>query len=72
MVDPTVDPTPREKAHALIAGGICDDWDEAVHFLVDSGEITSSEHEELLSPDEKERVYGSADLGNGQRCMPSS
>ena len=50
--------TPKEKAQALVDEGVCGDWDEAVHFLVDSGEITSTEHEALLTPKEWNRVYG--------------
>lgn len=34
------------------------DQDEAAHFLVDCGEIDSSTHADLLTPQESERVYG--------------
>jgi hypothetical protein len=32
--------------------------DEAAHMLVDAGEIDSSDHADLLTPEERERVYG--------------
>jgi len=32
--------------------------DEAAHFLVDAGEINSTQHAELLSDAERQRVYG--------------
>jgi hypothetical protein len=49
--------TPAEKQQALVEEmGLTPD--EAAHMLVDSGEIDSTEHEELLSPEEAERIYG--------------
>jgi hypothetical protein len=50
--------TPEEKQKALVEEGLCATMDEAAHFLVDAGEIDSTEHEELLSEKEAERVYG--------------
>lgn len=50
--------TAKEKVQCLIDADICGDWDEAVHFAVDCGEIDCAEHEELLSAPERERVYG--------------
>jgi hypothetical protein len=32
--------------------------DDAAHMLVDMGEIDSTEHAELLSDEERKRVYG--------------
>jgi hypothetical protein len=32
--------------------------DEAAHFLVDCGEIDSTEHATLLSAAERKRIYG--------------
>jgi hypothetical protein len=32
--------------------------DEAAHMLVDMGEIDSTEHAELLTDAERERIYG--------------
>jgi hypothetical protein len=48
----------REKMEALVEEGICKNNDEAVHMLYDMGEIDSSDHEELLSDKEAERIYG--------------
>jgi len=48
----------REKQEALVAEGICGTMDEAAHMLVDMGEIDSSEHADLLSDEERERIYG--------------
>lgn len=49
--------TPKEKQDALVKEmGLTSD--EAAHMLVDMGEISSSEHEELLSDEEAERIYG--------------
>lgn len=50
--------TPAEKQKALVDWGVCGTMDEAAHFLADMGEIDSSDHEELLSEEEAERVYG--------------
>lgn len=50
--------TAKEKQKTLVDGGVCSNMDEAAHFLVDSGEINSTEHAELLSDKERERVYG--------------
>jgi hypothetical protein len=48
----------KELQEILVAEGMCSDPDEAAHFLVDMGEIDSTQHEELLSDKERERVYG--------------
>jgi hypothetical protein len=50
--------TGKEKLQALVDSGLAGDQDEAAHMLVDMGEIDSTEHAELLSPKEQERVYG--------------
>lgn len=50
--------SPQDKVEALLNGGVCATQDEAAHFLVDCGEINSTEHEELLTEDERNRVYG--------------
>jgi hypothetical protein len=42
----------------LVMEGMAANWDEAVHMLVDMGEIDSEEHKHYLSPDESKRVYG--------------
>jgi hypothetical protein len=42
----------------LVEFGMCDSKDEAVHFLVDAGEITLTQHEALLSTNERRRIYG--------------
>ena len=47
----------RELQKELIKFGMCETMDEAAHFLVDSGEIDSSLHAELLSKAERERIY---------------
>jgi hypothetical protein len=52
------DMTPKEKQEALVNEGMCGDMDEAAHMLVDAGEIDSSDHAELLSEAERERIYG--------------
>lgn len=49
--------TPQEKHKALIEEAGMDP-DEAAHMLVDAGEINSTEHAELLSDAERERIYG--------------
>ena len=54
--------TARDKQRALVEHGVCADMDEAAHFLVDSGDIDSTEHEELLSTEEAARVYGVSSL----------
>jgi hypothetical protein len=48
----------KQAVIALMQFGMCDDADEAAHFLVDAGEIDSSQHAELLSPSEATRIYG--------------
>ena len=50
--------TPQDKAQALLDAGMVGSQDEAAHFLVDAGEIDSTEHAELLSDAERQRVYG--------------
>ena len=54
----TTDKAAKELQEILVAEGMCSDEDEAAHFLVDCGEIDSTQHEELLSDKERERVYG--------------
>jgi hypothetical protein len=49
--------TPQEKLGAIMEE-MGYDQDEAAHFLVDAGEIDSTEHADLLTPEERERVYG--------------
>jgi hypothetical protein len=49
--------TPSEKLGALMEEmGL--EQDEAAHFLVDAGEINSTEHAELLTDAERIRIYG--------------
>lgn len=49
--------TPKEMQKALMDEmGLTQD--EAAHMLVDMGEINSTEHADLLTEEEKERVYG--------------
>ena len=48
---------PRQMQEAL-AEQLGITMDEAAHMLVDMGEIDSSDHEELLSEKEAERIYG--------------
>jgi hypothetical protein len=49
--------TPEDKHKALIDEmGL--EPDEAAHMLVDMGEIDSDDHADLLSDEERERVYG--------------
>jgi hypothetical protein len=50
--------TPKQKQEQLVEHGMADDLDQAAHILYDMGEIDSSEHEELLSEKEAERIYG--------------
>ena len=50
--------TAKEKQEALVKEGVAGSMDEAAHMLVDMGEIDSTDHEELLSEKERERVYG--------------
>jgi len=45
-------------AQELIIEGLATDQDDAAHMLVDMGEIDSSQHAELLSDKERERIYG--------------
>lgn len=47
----------RVQAQALVDEG-GETWDDAVHALVDAGEIDETTHCTLLSPDERMRVYG--------------
>jgi len=42
----------------LVIEGLAEDQDAAAHMLVDMGEIDSSQHAELLSDKERERIYG--------------
>ena len=49
--------TARDKQLALMNEmGL--DQDEAAHMLVDMGEIDSTEHADLLTDKERQRVYG--------------
>lgn len=48
----------RETQEILVAEGMCKTLDEAAHMLVDMGEIDSTQHAELLSDKEAERIYG--------------
>jgi hypothetical protein len=48
----------KETQEILVAEGMCTTKDEAAHMLVDMGEIDSTQHAELLSDEERERVYG--------------
>jgi hypothetical protein len=50
--------TAQEKQRALVDEGMCATMDEAAHMLADMGEIDSSEHYDLLSEREAERIYG--------------
>lgn len=50
--------SPKEKQEAYVNEGLAGDLDEAAHMLVDSGEIDSTTHADLLSDKERERVYG--------------
>jgi hypothetical protein len=49
--------TPEQMQQALV-DEMGMDADEAAHFLVDAGEVDSCDHAELLSPAERERIYG--------------
>lgn len=48
----------QEHMQAMVSFGFAKDLDEACHMLVDMGEINSTQHAELLSPKESERIYG--------------
>lgn len=49
--------TPEEMQKALMDEmGLTKD--EAAHMLVDMGEIDSSDHEDLLTEEERKRIYG--------------
>jgi hypothetical protein len=48
----------KEQQKRLVDVGLADTMDEAAHMLVDAGEINSTQHAELLSDAERERVYG--------------
>lgn len=52
------DMSPKAMAQALLDGGMVSTWDEAVHRLVNEGEISMDDHEQLLSWGEAERIYG--------------
>jgi hypothetical protein len=47
----------RAAQKALVDEGMCETMDEAAHFLVDCGEINSTQHAELLSKAESARIY---------------
>jgi hypothetical protein len=49
--------TPQEMQKALM-DELNLTQDEAAHMLVDMGEIDSSDHADLLTDAERERVYG--------------
>lgn len=48
----------KEHQEMLVDCGLADTPDEAAHMLVDMGEISSTQHAELLSDEESERIYG--------------
>jgi hypothetical protein len=48
----------KELQEILVAEGECSTLDEAAHFLIDCGEINSTQHAEMLTPKERKRVYG--------------
>lgn len=48
----------KETQEILVAEGMAEDMDDAAHILVDLGEINSTQHAELLSKEERERIYG--------------
>lgn len=49
--------TPAGKQQALVDElGLTPD--EAAHALLDMGEISESDHADLLSDEERERIYG--------------
>ena len=48
----------RETQEILVAEGLASNADDAAHMLVDMGEIDTSQHAELLSDKERERIYG--------------
>ena len=48
----------KETIDAMISMGMAGSRDEAVHMLVDAGEINSTQHAELLSAKERKRIYG--------------
>lgn len=50
--------TLRQLMRTLIDEGEARSMDDAAHILADSGEIDSSTHAELLTPAERQRVYG--------------
>ena len=50
--------TPKEMQKALVDSGVCGTNDEAAHMLVDMGEIDSTDHADLLSDEERRRIYG--------------
>jgi len=49
--------TAREMQKELVESGLAATPNEAAHMLVDCGEIDSTEHAELLSPAERDRIY---------------
>jgi hypothetical protein len=50
--------TPKKKQKALVDEGVAGTMDEAAHMLVDMGEIDSVDHADLLSDEERVRIYG--------------
>jgi hypothetical protein len=48
----------RETQKTMVAMGMATGMDDAAHQLVDMGEIDSTQHAELLSKAEAERIYG--------------
>jgi hypothetical protein len=48
----------KENAQMLVDLGIEATWDDAIHALVDMGEISEIQHAHLLSKEEAERIYG--------------
>jgi hypothetical protein len=48
----------KDAQKELVDLGLANNKDDAAHMLVDAGEIDSSQHAELLSDKERERIYG--------------
>jgi sigma54-dependent transcription regulator len=48
------------QAWAMASAGLAESRDEALHMLLDVGEIDADIHARLLSAQERQRVYGSA------------
>jgi len=50
--------TPQQMQKDLVESGVASTMDEAAHMLVDMGEIDSNTHADLLSKEERDRIYG--------------